>query len=334
MSDTVYLEDIEITTRALPSRVAPTKDDEAPSSPVPPSTLTIATPSFQASGAIKRQRTLMDMLSGSQGKTVSREPSMKKLKLTASGVSTSSSLKSSGSQVFGLAKLNSIPFSMSTYQESLTEDQKGLLRLECEVMGKSWLKLLKDEIKKPYFIALKKFLWEEGVRGPNNSSPTLRIYPAPRNIYAWSNTPLGKVKVVILGQDPYHGPGQAHGLCFSVPEGVAVPPSLRNVYIELREEYPEFEVPNHGNLSAWAASGVLMLNTCLTVRAGNAGSHSNRGWEEFTDRVVDVVDKYGGANLPTVGTSDNVGVGRGVVFLAWGAWAGKRVAKLDKVGVD
>ncbi|KAG6909938.1 hypothetical protein DXG01_014207 [Tephrocybe rancida] len=82
---------------------------------------------------------------------------------------------------------------------------------------------------------------------------------------------------------------------------------------------------------AWAANGVLMLNTCLTVRAGDAGSHSNRGWEEFTDRVVDVVDKYGGANLPTIGTvSDSAGVGRGIVFLAWGAWAGKRVAKLDK----
>jgi len=131
--------------------------------------------------------------------------------------------------------------------------------------------------------------------------------------------------------DPYHGQGQAHGLCFSVPTGVAVPPSLRNIYLELKAEYPGFEVPKHGNLSAWAANGVLMLNTCLTVRAGDPGSHSNKGWEEFTERVVDVVDKYGGANLPTAGnSSDTTGISQGVVFLAWGAWAAKRVTKLTK----
>ncbi|KAF9466529.1 uracil-DNA glycosylase [Collybia nuda] len=197
-------------------------------------------------------------------------------------------------------------------------------------MGKSWLKVLKDEIRKPYFISLKKFLWAEGVRGPDDTPKSVKVYPSPANIYAWSNTPLGKVKVVILGQDPYHGRGQAHGLCFSVPIGVSVPPSLRNIYAELKAEYPEFKPPQHGNLTAWASNGVLMLNTCLTVRAGDAGSHSNKGWEDFTDRVVDVVDKYGGANLPTAGGSEGTGIGRGVVFLAWGAWAGKRVAKLGK----
>ncbi|TFK40249.1 uracil-DNA glycosylase-like protein [Crucibulum laeve] len=197
-------------------------------------------------------------------------------------------------------------------------------------MGKSWLKLLQDEIKKPYFLSLKRFLWEEGVRGVDNTPANIKIYPSPSNIYAWSNTPLGKIKVVIVGQDPYHGAGQAHGLCFSVPAGVAVPPSLRNIYAELKSEYPDFKPPNHGNLSAWALNGVLMLNTCLTVRAGDAGSHSNKGWEQFTDKVVDVVDRYGGANLPSATGGDASGIGRGVVFLAWGAWAAKRVAKLNK----
>ncbi|KAG5351575.1 hypothetical protein C0989_005791 [Termitomyces sp. Mn162] len=335
-SSTVYLEDVETNvndTRSVETR----QEDRPPSSPAPSSTpsLTKFANASQGSGSnIKRQRTLVDMFTGSQGKSsLTDEPSVKKLKLTPSGssMSSSSSIKSDGLKIFGLQKLNSIPFSMSEYLETLTDDQKRLLRLECEVMGKSWLKLLKDEIKKPYFIALKQFLWDEGVRGPDDSSAKLKIYPAPKNIYAWSNTPLGKVKVVILGQDPYYQRGQAHGLCFSVPTGVVVPPSLRNIYIELREEYPEFEIPNHGNLTAWALNGVLMLNTCLTVRAGEAGSHLNRGWEEFTDRVVNIVDKYGGANLPTVGAGSNsAGIGRGVVFLAWGAPAGKRVAKLDK----
>ncbi|KAG6862006.1 hypothetical protein C0995_008193 [Termitomyces sp. Mi166 len=350
MSSAVYLEDVE----ANDTRSAePTQEDGPPSSPAPSiSSLAKSANTSQSSGGNKRQRTLEDMFTGSQGKSSStNESSGKKLKLAPSGsfTSSSSSSKSNGSMIFGIQKLNSIPFSMSEYVETLTDDQKRLLRLEREVMGKSWLKLLKDEIKKPYFIALKQFLWDEGVKGPDDSSAKLNIYPAPKNIYAWSNTPLGKVKVVMLGQDPYHRRGQAHGklkrffhefngklnsgrgLCFSVPMGVAVPPSLRNIYRELKTEYPEFEIPNHGNLTAWALNGVLMLNTCLTVRAGNPGSHSNRGWEEFTDRVVDIVDKYGGANLPTAGVRpDGAGVGRGVVFFAWGAWAGKRVAKLNK----
>lgn len=198
------------------------------------------------------------------------------------------------------------------------------------MMGKSWLKLLKDEIKKPYFINLKQFLWDAGIKGMDDIPRN--VYPSPKNIYKWSDTPLGKIKVVIIGQDPYHGAGQAHGLCFSVPVGVGIPPSLRNIYAELKAEYPEFEPPKHGNLSSWANNGVLMLNTCLTVQANNAGSHSNKGWEQFTDKVIDVVDRYGGANLPNAESDgpDN-GVGRGVVFLAWGSWAAKRVAKLNKI---
>ncbi|KAL1747122.1 uracil-DNA glycosylase-like protein [Schizophyllum fasciatum] len=245
------------------------------------------------------------------------EPTPKKVKLTATA--SSSSVISSGSpaKASSLPPLNSIPFSVSAFVDSLTDEQKQLLRLEIECMNKVWLKVLKDEIKKPYFIALKRFLWAEGVHGPDDTPTPLKVYPAPCDIYAWSNTPLGRVKAVILGQDPYHGAGQAHGLCFSVRKGVRTPPSLRNIYTELTNEYgaDAFTAPSHGHLAAWAAQGVLLLNAALTVRAGQANSHAKRGWETFTERVIEV---------PT-------GVGRGVVFLAWGKAAAARVAKLDKV---
>jgi uracil-DNA glycosylase len=135
-----------------------------------------------------------------------------------------------------------------------------------------------------------------------------------RDIYAWSKTPLPGVRVVIIGQDPYHGPGQAHGsshpssaesnltssptsgLCFSVRPGCKVPPSLANIYKELSAEYPDFKAPKSGSLLSWSDSGVLLLNTSLTVRAGDAGSHSKKGWETFTDKVVELVDKYGGSD--------------------------------------
>ncbi|KAF8134990.1 uracil-DNA glycosylase-like protein [Boletus edulis] len=281
--------------------------------------------SGSASNPLKRQRTLVDMFTvpkNSQSEKTG-QPEAKKAKLSSSSPSAAKT-KAAGSS--GLQRLNFIPFSLNDFTESIPENQRHLLELECECMGKSWLKVLKDDIKKPYFISLKKFLWEEG---------RLKVYPSPRNIYSWSNTPLGKVKVVILGQDPYHGPNQAHGkhikrgfigLCFSVPKGIA----CTAIYAEIKAEYPEFKPPQHGNLSAWAENGVLMLNTCLTVKANQAGSHAGRGWEEFTDKVIDVVDKYGGANLGGRSDPDVHGIGRGVVFLAWGAWAGKRVAKMSK----
>jgi uracil-DNA glycosylase len=194
-------------------------------------------------------------------------------------------------------------------------------------MGASWLKHLQDEIRKPYFIKLKKFLWEEGIKGPEPETFTNKIFPPANEIYSWSRyTQLGQVRVVIIGQDPYHGPNQAHGLCFSVKPGVAVPPSLLNMYKEIRAEYPSFTPPKHGCLASWAEAGVLLLNTSLTVRASQAGSHAKKGWEEFTDAVIASVAKYGGADLVKGGS----GEGRGVVFLAWGGWAAKRVDKLDK----
>ncbi|KAI0055517.1 uracil-DNA glycosylase [Artomyces pyxidatus] len=226
--------------------------------------------------------------------------------------------------------LNSISFSLTSFVDSLNEDERRLLKLECETMGESWLKVLKDELRKPYFIALKQFLWEEGIRDPNSHIPNLQVYPAPRNIYSWSNfTPLGEVKVVLLGQDPYHGRGQAHGLSFSVSKGSAVPHALRNIYNEIKGEYPAFIPPAHGNLTSWAKNGVLMLDNTLTIRTDQPGSHSNRGWEQFTDKVVDAVERYGGTDLPAISPFDRVGHERGVVFLAWGAWAAKRITKLN-----
>ena len=131
------------------------------------------------------------------------------------------------------------------------------------------------------------------------------------------HTPLNTVKAVILGQDPYHNVNQAHGLCFSVRPPTPAPPSLKNVYIAIKKDYPTFKAPpkNGGLLTPWADRGVLLLNTCLTVRAHEANSHSNKGWEKFTQKVIDTVAK--------VRT-------RGVVFLAWGTPAGKRITKVSR----
>ncbi|GAA5881658.1 hypothetical protein JCM3774_005710 [Rhodotorula dairenensis] len=230
-------------------------------------------------------------------------------------------------------------FSASQWRASLsTESRAGgggpsesaLLALEARTLHPSWLEHLHDELEKPYFLDLKRFLWSEGLRGTQDrQGGKLKVFPPARDVYAWSRyTPLRNVKVVILGQDPYHDDGQAHGLCFSVRPGVKIPPSLRNIYKEIKAEYPEFEVPKHGNLTSLARSGVLLLNTSLTVSPHKAGSHSNRGWETFTDKVIDLVDRYGG-HKPEGGDGDGE-QGNGVVVLAWGAWAAKRVAKMDK----
>ena len=141
------------------------------------------------------------------------------------------------------------------------------------------------------------------------------IYP-PRGqrLHAFELTPLDKVRVVILGQDPYHGPGQAHGLCFSVPEGVRVPPSLVNIYKELHDDLG-VQIPPHGNLESWAKQGVLLLNNALTVQAGQAGSHQNKGWEAITDAAVAAVAKR---PEPTV-------------FILWGSHARKKAARIPEL---
>ncbi|KAJ2450232.1 uracil DNA glycosylase [Coemansia sp. RSA 2336] len=180
-------------------------------------------------------------------------------------------------------------------------------KLELETIHPSWLRHLQAELTQPYFKQLKAFLAQQHKEGK-------QIFPQAQDVYSWSRfAPFDKVKVVILGQDPYHGPGQAHGLAFSVQKGVKVPPSLQNMYKAL-EGYEGFERPKHGYLGGWAEQGVLLLNAALTVECHKANSHANRGWETFTDRVVELVNQKR----------------RNVVFMLWGSYAQKKGARIDK----
>lgn len=174
------------------------------------------------------------------------------------------------------------------------------------VIEESWKKALADQFAASYFIQLKEFLLEEKSRHT--------VYPPGSLIFsAFNNTPFHKVKAVILGQDPYHGPGQAHGLCFSVPGGVAQPPSLQNIFKELNSDLG-IPVPKNGNLESWAKQGVLLLNATLTVRARQAGSHQNRGWETFTNTAISALsDKR-----------------EHLVFLLWGNYAMAKEELIDQ----
>lgn len=168
-------------------------------------------------------------------------------------------------------------------------------------LGNSWDEILKDEFSKDYYLKLREFLKEE--------YSTRTIYPDMHNIFnALKKASYEDVKVVILGQDPYHEPGQAQGLCFSVPDGFPLPPSLKNIYQELADDLRV--VRRSGNLEDWAEQGVLLLNAVLTVRRGQAGSHAGKGWEIFTDRVIELLNER----------SDPV------VFLLWGGYARKKKA--------
>ncbi len=163
----------------------------------------------------------------------------------------------------------------------------------------SWLAVLKTEFEKPYFKELKAFLLAEKEKGE-------LIYPNDTDIFnAFELTPFDQVKVVILGQDPYHGANQAHGLSFSVQKGIKPPPSLRNIFKELKTELPDFETPENGDLTNWAKQGILLLNATLTVGAGKPGSHQKQGWEFFTDEVIKTT-----SNLK-----------ENIVFILWGNYA-------------
>lgn len=169
-----------------------------------------------------------------------------------------------------------------------------------------WLAQLEPEFDQPYMRQLKQFLLQQKQQGRV-------IYPASRQIFnAFNSAPLNRVKVVILGQDPYHGPGQAHGLCFSVQPGVALPPSLKNIFKELQRDL-QCPPPSNGCLQPWAEQGVLLLNATLTVEQGRAGSHQNQGWEQFTDRAIERLNE----------------ARDGVVFMLWGSYAQKKAALLD-----
>ena len=168
-----------------------------------------------------------------------------------------------------------------------------------------WGELLAEEFEKPYFEELIRFVKEEYA--------THRIYPRGSNIFrAFDKCPLEKLKVVIIGQDPYHGPGQAHGLCFSVADGVPHPPSLQNIFKEVAADIGT-PIPTSGNLDRWAEQGVLLLNAVLTVREHEAASHAGRGWEQFTDAVVRRIAERK----------------RGVVYLLWGSYAQRKGAIAD-----
>lgn len=170
----------------------------------------------------------------------------------------------------------------------------------------SWLAHLQAEFEQPYMQNLKAFLLAE-------KQQNKVIYPASNNIFnAFNSTPLDEVKVVILGQDPYHGPNQAHGLCFSVQPGIQTPPSLQNIFKELKRDLA-MDIPAHGCLQSWANQGVLLLNATLTVEQARAGSHQGRGWETFTDKAIQLVNDQC----------------QGVVFLLWGSYAQKKAAFID-----
>ncbi|MFD2602820.1 uracil-DNA glycosylase [Flavobacterium suzhouense] len=171
----------------------------------------------------------------------------------------------------------------------------------------SWNAVLKDEFEKPYFKNLTDFV--------KNEYSQNTCYPPGKKIFsAFDHCPFGKVKVVIIGQDPYHGPGQANGLCFSVSDGIPFPPSLQNIFREIQDDLGK-PFPATGNLERWADQGVLLLNAVLTVRQGEANSHQGKGWEAFTDAVIQKVSDE---------KSD-------VVFMLWGGFAKKKGARVDKL---
>ncbi len=173
-------------------------------------------------------------------------------------------------------------------------------------MHTSWLDVLADEFQQDYMQSLKSFLVAEKQQGKV-------IFPASKDWFnAFNSTPFDQVKVVILGQDPYHGPGQAHGLCFSVLPGIRIPPSLLNIYKEINSDIG-LPMPSHGCLQSWAEQGVLLLNATLTVEQANAGAHQNKGWEQFTDRAIAELNKQR----------------EGLVFLLWGSYAQKKGQLID-----
>jgi len=170
----------------------------------------------------------------------------------------------------------------------------------------SWKSVLADEFEMSYFTELTNFV--------RNEYKTQKIYPPAKLIFnAFDQCPFDKLKVVILGQDPFHGPGQAHGLCFSVNDGVDFPPSLRNIFKELKNDLGK-EIPISGNLTQWAKQGVLLLNATLTVRANQAGSHQNKGWEQFTDAVIHKINEQK----------------QHVVFILWGNYAINKAKFIDQ----
>lgn len=196
---------------------------------------------------------------------------------------------------------------MSELALSTASEEKAPESKLAPKLPEDWLKILGEEFSKPYMLKLKEFLKQEKAAGKV-------IYPKGAEIFnALENTPFKDVKVVILGQDPYHGPDQAHGLSFSVRKGVPKPPSLMNIYKEIERDL-QIKMPPHGDLTGWAKQGVLLLNAMLTVQQANAGSHQNKGWEAFTDAIIRAINDQN----------------EHVVFMLWGAYAQKKGAFIDR----
>lgn len=232
------------------------------------------------------------------------EGSLSLLSTTNSGIieAVASAKPAASSNISSVARAN------VSQRVTFSEEERQLFRLELAQLGETWLPLVGGELKKAYFRRLKDFLAEEQRRGAT-------IYPPADRIYSWAHlSPFPSTRVVLLGQDPYHNEGQAMGLCFSVPRGVALPPSLMNIYKELSNDIDGFRPPRHGDLSTWAQQGVLLLNTSLTVRAHEPASHAGKGWELFTDSVIQAVNAHR----------------THVVFLLWGNHAQKKAAMIDK----
>lgn len=177
-----------------------------------------------------------------------------------------------------------------------------------ENIGPAWFKALQREFDKPYFKKLSEYI--------QNERKSQVVYPPPDKVFSWTHHhDIRETKAVILGQDPYHGPNQAHGLSFSVQRGIRAPPSLINIFKELENDIPGFKTPSSGDLTGWAKQGVLMLNACLTVRQSSPNSHQNKGWETFTDAVITWISKHSNHK---------------VVFLLWGRYAQKKSSIIDK----
>ncbi|KAJ1720322.1 uracil DNA glycosylase [Coemansia erecta] len=257
-----------------------------------------------------KRKTLDSFFSVKKKNKMEKQPGDAKIEAPASAVAPAPSNETNNDAESSSAASSSKEASDSSpaFDPSvIPEDQRAALRLELETIDGSWLVYLVSELTKPYFTRLKAFL-----RAEHDAKKT--IFPPPIDLYSWSRfCSFPRVRVVVLGQDPYHGPGQAHGLAFSVRPGVRVPPSLLNMYKALERDIPGFARPTHGYLRGWAEQGVLLLNASLTVECHKANSHANRGWEEFTDAVIKLVNDRA----------------EHVVFMLWGSYAQKKGARVD-----
>ncbi|CAI4894683.1 AFH_G0040750.mRNA.1.CDS.1 [Saccharomyces cerevisiae] len=263
--------------------------------------------------ARKRKQTTIEDFFGTK-KSTNEAPNKKgKSGATFMTITNGAAIKTETKAVAKEANTDKYPANSNAkdvYSKNLSSNLRTLLSLELETIDDSWFPHLMDEFKKPYFVKLKQFVTKE--------QADHTVFPPAKDIYSWTRlTPFNKVKVVIIGQDPYHNFNQAHGLAFSVKPPTPAPPSLKNIYKELKQEYPDFVEDNKvGDLTHWASQGVLLLNTSLTVRAHNANSHSKHGWETLTKRVVQLL------------IQDREADGKSLVFLLWGNNAIKLVESL------